>query len=128
MASRKHQSAKKTPRYPNYQKRAASENKAERLINQAILKVSDEQLRQVHGDENQRKQFISDVEFHFQRTRPTKLFIDQNPNIIEIMGKEAAEDRKYHFNLTLSQFSLIFKSSNLFLRKNNATNTRNSSL
>ena len=122
------QIAEKVARYPNYRKRAASENKAERLINQAILKVSDEQLRQVHGDENQRKQFISDVEFHFQRTRPTKLFIDQNPNIIEIMGKEAATDRKYHFNLTLSQFSLIFKVLICFLRKNNATNTRNSSL
>ena len=90
---RRRPSAKKTPRFPNYRKRAASKIKAERLLNQAIYKLSDTQLRRVHAAD--KKNFIEDVEFHFQRTRPTQLFLEQNPNIIVIMGKEAAQDRKY---------------------------------
>ena len=93
--ARRRQSAKKSPRYPNYKKRAASENKAERLINRAIFKLSDEQIRRVYGETPDRKQFIQDAEFHFQITRPVQLFLNQNPNIMEIMGKEAAQDRKY---------------------------------
>ena len=91
---RQPQSAKKTPRFPNYAKRAASENKAERLINRAIFKLTDEQIRRVYGKTPDVQQFKNDVEFHFQRTRPTQLFLNQNPNIIVIMGKEAAIDRK----------------------------------
>ena len=91
--ARTRQPAKKTPRYPHYKIRAASNIKAERLINQAIYKLSDTQLRRVYASD--KKKFIEDVEFHFQRTRPTQLFLEQNPNIIVIMGKEAAQDRKY---------------------------------
>ena len=86
--------AKKTPRYANYKRRAASKNKAERILNRAVFKLTDEQLRRVDGDTPDRKQFITDVEFHFQRTRPTQLYLNQNPNIMVIMGKEAAQDRK----------------------------------
>ena len=92
--ARKHQQAKKTPRFPNYKRRAASENKAEQLINRAIFKLSDEQIRRVYGKTPDRQQFKNDVEFHFQRTRPVQLFLNENPNIIMIMGKEAAQDRK----------------------------------
>ena len=93
--ARRRQPAKKTPRFPNYKKRAASQNKAEQLINRAIFQLTDEQIRRVYGTTPDRQQFKNDVEFHFQRTRPTQLFLNQNPNIIVIMGKEAAQDRKY---------------------------------
>ena len=86
--------AKKSPRYPNYKKWAAASHKAERLINRRIFKMTDEQIRRVHGDENQQKKFIEDVEYGIQRTRPTQLFLNQNSNIMVIMGKEAAQDRK----------------------------------
>lgn len=86
--------AKKSPRYPNYKKRAAASHKAERLINKTIFKMTDEQIRRVHGDENQQKKFIEDVEYGIQQTRPTKQFIEQNPNIMIMIGKEAAHDRK----------------------------------
>ena len=101
---RKLQSAQKTPRYPNYRKRAASNNKGEQVINRAIFQLSDEQIRRVFGASPDRQEFKKDVEFHFQRTRPVQLFIDQNPNIIMIMGKEAAQDRKYYLKLFLFQF------------------------
>ena len=92
--ARRRQPAKKTARYQNYKKRAASNIKAERLINRTIFQLTDEQIRRVHGNSNERKQFIEDVEYGIQRTRPTKQFLDENPNIIILMGKEAAQDSK----------------------------------
>ena len=92
--ARRRQPAMKTPRFPHYKKRAASNIKAERLINRTIFQLTDEQIRRVHGNTQERQQFIEDVEYGIQRTRPTKQFLEENPNIIILMGKEAAQDSK----------------------------------
>ena len=90
-------SAKKTPRFPHYAKRAAAKCNTTRAANRIIFKMSDDEVRRVHGSNEEREAFIADVKEHLPPTRQTSKFLRKKKMIL-IMGREAFNDRKLHLN------------------------------
>ena len=90
-------SAKKTPRFPNYAKRANSKCNTTRIANRYIHKMSDEEVRRVHGSTEEREAFIAEVKENLPSTRQTTKFLRKKKMIL-IMGREAYNDRKLHLN------------------------------
>ena len=90
-------SAKKTPRFPHYAKRAAAKCNTTRAANRIIFKMSDDEVRRVHGSNEEREAFIADVKENLPPTRQTSKFLRKKKMIL-IMGREAFNDRKLHLN------------------------------
>ena len=88
-------SAKKMARFPNYKKRANSKINTVRVANRFIRTLSDTEIKKVHQNASSKTEFINHVVQNLPPTRQTKKFLEQNPNLILIMGQEAFTDRKY---------------------------------
>ena len=88
----------KTPRRPLFKKRAAADAHQERVINSIFQRMPDRGLKRMR-EEAKRDECCESVQKKIRKTRANEKWLNENPEMIRIIGEEHLQERKYNFLL-----------------------------